>query len=76
MADMGAKHAPQHVQFVDDHELQPSEETGPLAVVRQDRTMDHFWVGQDRVAAIADPGALFVGRVAVVGRWLDVVDAE
>jgi len=38
--------------------------------------MDHFRICQDGVAAIADPGALFVGRVAVVGRWLDVVDAE
>ena len=38
--------------------------------------MNHFGVRQDRVAPVADPGALFIRRIAVIGCRLDLVDTQ
>ena len=64
---MGAEHAPEHMQLVDDDVAQAHPEVAPSAVVGEEAAVHHLRVGEDHVRVAADPRALIGWGVAVVG---------
>ena len=56
IGNMGTKHAPIGMGFIDDNETQVGEEVAPVGVMRQDPGMEHVRIGQydTRVPANGD----------------------
>ena len=73
---VGAEHAAQHVELVDDDVAEPPQEPGPAAVVGQDAGMEHLGVGEDHVGVAADPAAVLAACVAVVGGGHEAADPQ
>ena len=70
--DVAAEDAPVHVELVDDDVPELLEQAIPLGVVGEDRRVEHVRVRDDDLARGADDGADGRGRVAVVGRGVDL----
>ncbi|MEI2690010.1 MAG: hypothetical protein V9H69_09945 [Anaerolineae bacterium] len=64
---MAAEHPAVDMQLVQHHVAQPSQQFGPLGVVRQDAGVQHVRVAEDDTGLPADAGALALRGVAVVG---------
>ena len=69
---MRAEDASIDVRLVDHHELQPSDELVPRAVVRQDAQVQHVRVGHQQSRPAANVGAVLGRSVAVEESMADV----
>ena len=72
MRDVGAEHATQHVQLVDDDVVETRQEGGPPGMAGKHGRMQHLGVGEHHVGGRAHPRTLLGGRVAVVGAGYDL----
>ena len=73
---MATEHPSQVVHLVDHHMAQAGQEPAPQAVIGEDPVVQHVRVGQDDIGAPPDPGALFSGKVAVVGGYHHLREAQ
>ena len=67
MRDVSAEDPPQHVELVDNDEPEAVQERRPTGVIRQQRGVEHFRIGEHDIRVAAHPPACFGAGVAVVG---------